>query len=191
MVAFCYAEGRFYKHANSQTCFVFLIVTLNKTSKAYIITAAVSPVPSRLINPFMLMVSVSVVSPCGVLFTQGLRLPPTAFHRLWQHRIHHLQPILLLLWTWVAATCWLSRVPVPGGRGQPCPLLLARGRQREWAQPSSSSSVSPLSRSCSLERSTSSKWVDRLWFISDWLLKSVKLSVKNARTNHGCPMNLK
>lgn len=120
-------------------------------------------VPSLLIKLLILMVSMSVVSPCGVLFTQGLRLSPTALHRLRQHRIHHLQPVVVLLRTWLAATCRFFRDPGGGGRGQCSSLLLCWSSRWKWARRPSSSSQSPSSHS--VESSTSSQWVQRVFFL--------------------------
>lgn len=65
-----------------------------------------------------LMTSMCVVSPCGVLFTQELRIHAATLHWLWQHHLHHTQPIVILLGPGLSALCWLSEEPVPFGRDE-------------------------------------------------------------------------
>lgn len=80
--------------------------------------------------------SMSVVSPCGMLFTQGLRIPAAALHRLRQHRLHHAQPVVFLLWPGLALPRRLPRELVARGREQPRRLALSRGCRRKRAQQS-------------------------------------------------------
>lgn len=95
------------------------------------------------------------VSPCGVLFTQGFRISPTTLHRLRQHRLHHPQPIIVLLWPRLAAPCWLSWEPIVWIWPEPGPLL----GDRQWSEQSSPSSASSSSSLWSVEISLSSEWV--------------------------------
>lgn len=83
------------------------------------------------------------VSPCGVLFTQGFRTSPTTLHRIRQHHLHHPQPIVVLLWSRIAAPCWLPWEPIVWIRPKHGPLLGDRQRS-EQSSPSSASSSSSL-----------------------------------------------